>query len=241
MTKLTKRILGMLLVICTLLSIITGGMPVNAAESIDSALKTSQAPHTSFVFDDFSGRFVCVDCGAYCEHNTSWTDGKCALCGYVCVHDWKYNGDNATCSVCEKTVAAQDISEVKFNCSVCEDDSECINGVCASCGTECNHTFNAGGHCVFCGEFGNPITFADGQNGGGNSSSNNGTELTVSDSLYTHSDDKQLWDFRDTEGMLLGRDYVFTGKFNFNEYTYNSTNADGLTRLFIWANGNVNY
>ena len=41
--------------------------------------------------------------------------------------------------------------------------------------------------------------------------------------------------------MLLGRDYVFSGKFTFNEYTYDSTDGDGHTRLLIWTDGDVNF
>ena len=177
--------------------------------------------HVISEFDDFSGRFICVECGKYCEH-TSFTEGKCDICG---IEGTNVGG-----------------AELEAICTTCNSVAEYRNGVCAECGTECSHKFNLGGHCVFCGELGNAITFADGQNGGGNlSGSTNGKALTVGDTAYVHSDDTQLWDYRDADGMLLGRDYVFSGKFTFNEYTYNSSDEDGATRLLIWSEGDVNY
>lgn len=124
------------------------------------------------------------------------------------------------------------------------------NGICKYCENECAHIFNAGGHCVFCGEFGNAITFADGQNGGGNITDSNGDgkpdnigeALTVGDGVYCSQSGsyKQLWDYRDLDGMLLGRDYVFSGKFIFTDWVFDSS-ASGAPRLFILADGDVSY
>ena len=58
--------------------------------------------------------------------------------------------------------------------------------------------------------------------------------------MYSQNDGsyQQCWDYRDTEGLLLGNDYVFAGKFTFNEWTHEP--KDGETRLLIWADGDVN-
>ena len=115
------------------------------------------------------------------------------------------------------------------------------NSICVECGIECNHIFNAGGHCRFCGAFGNAITFDDGKNGGGNSGSNNGQPLTEENGVYCfqNGSHKQLWDYRDVNGELLGRNYVLSGVFNFSGWEYNSSNSSGTTRLMIWADGDV--
>ena len=194
----------------------------------------------SFSFDSFSGLYLCISCGARCEH-TLFNDGKCKLCTYACVHDWTSDGVNATCSVCGETCESSQIPTLDATCSACKSNSAYANGVCTECGTECNHLFNAGGHCSLCGEFGNAITFADGKNGGANASSNNGNSLVVGDGVYTSADGsyKQLWDYRDTNGSLLGRNYVFSAKFTFDDWKYVSGNSAGTTRLLIWANGDV--
>ena len=113
-----------------------------------------------------------------------------------------------------------------------------VNGVCTECGIECPHIFNAGGHCKLCGEFGNAITFADGANGGG--STNSANLLGIGDGVYTSTAGtfKQYWDYKDTEGMLLDRDYVFSGKFNFTNCYVGGTTG-GQPRLLIWADGDV--
>ena len=204
---------------------------------------TYSAPHAGYAFDGFSGRFICTDCGAHCEH-TSFTENKCNLCGFVCVHNWEDNGATAVCTVCGKICTSQEIPKLDYSCTSCENSSSYHNGVCAECGTECNHVFNAGGHCVICGEFGNAITFADGRNGGGNISDteSNGDALTDGDSVYCSQSGsyKQTWDYRDESGSLLGRSYVFSGMFNFSEWKYVSENGAGTTRLLIWADGDVN-
>ena len=394
------------------------------------------APHAKFVFDSFSGRFVCEDCGAHCEH-TSFANGVCNDCGFTCNHDWQYNGNKATCSVCSKVCTSHGTSGLDFKCATCgydngaensfsvgsktitdgalmlnkyhkfdisfgvtfgstntvvnvKDESrndniyfnasesantvseyfsvitwinnqgagnsylnfislwldtnisklylvknndnstkicevtpgveyvfdveveptsgkfnvtisqngtacgtlsgtfnaitkqlvgsqlrfgeavnakqlhvqkiafddiyvdfpEYENGVCVDCSVECAHIFNMGGHCVFCGEFGNAITFADGANGGGNiydtnndgKLDNNGDKLTEGNGVYLSQSGsyKQLWDYRDESGSLLGRNYVFSGTFNFSDWQYVSTNGSGTTRLLIWADGDVN-
>ena len=203
---------------------------------------TYSAPHAGYAFDSFSGRFICTDCGAHCEH-TSFTEDKCNLCGFVCVHDWEDDGVNAVCSVCGKTCTSQEIPKLDYSCATCENNSAYLDGVCAECGTECNHVFNAGGHCTICGEFGNAITFADGQNGGGNinDTESNGDALTDGDGIYCSQSGsyKQLWDYRDESGSLLGRSYVFSGVFNFSDVQYVSENDSGTTRLLIWADGDV--
>jgi hypothetical protein len=50
---------------------------------------------------------------------------------------------------------------------------------------------------------------------------------------------RQAWDFRDTEGILLGHDYAFEGKFTFNEFVHDPNSKNGITNLLIWSNGDV--
>ena len=117
------------------------------------------------------------------------------------------------------------------------------NGICTECGKECNHVYNIGGHCSICGVLGNPITFKDGKNGGGNvvDTGKNAQALTVGDGVYSQNNGeyRQAWDFRDTEGILLGHDYVFEGKFTFNEFVHDPNSKNGITNLLIWSNGDV--
>ncbi len=115
------------------------------------------------------------------------------------------------------------------------------NGVCRLCGAECGHSYNIGGHCDFCGVKGNPITFNDGKNGGGNivHTANNPKPLTVKTGYYSNTSYSQGWDFRDIEGILLGRDYVLNAKYTFNEAVDNSTSTSGNTALIIFSDADV--
>ena len=107
------------------------------------------APHNKLVFDAFSGRFICVECGNNCEH-TSWTDGKCDICGAVCTHDWSYDGNVSTCRVCGKKCSAHGTLGFDFKCAVCGRDTGATNsfGVGGSVLTDSNlwlnyhHKFN---------------------------------------------------------------------------------------------------
>lgn len=120
------------------------------------------------------------------------------------------------------------------------------NGTCIDCGVECTHIFNAGGHCIFCGELGDVITFYDGQNGGGNvtATGKNGSPFTdKNDGVYRaeYKAYKQVWDYRDVDGMLLDKDYVFGGKFTFTSCDYISSAKGTSTRFLSWVDGEVNY
>ena len=111
------------------------------------------------------------------------------------------------------------------------EDIEIIPGdfISPETGKECAHRFNIGGYCKMCGALGNPVTFSDG---------NSGKALTAGEGIYSQIDYDQFWDYLDTDGLLLGNDFMFAGKFTFNEW--DNQEADGNTRLFTLANGEVN-
>ena len=114
------------------------------------------------------------------------------------------------------------------------------NGVCRLCGGECTHSYNAGGHCDFCGVYGDPITFKDGSNGGGNESGNkNASKLGVNDGYYSNTSYTQCWDYRDKTGSLLGHDFVIQAKYTFNEYVFNSSWGNGTTAIIVISDGEV--
>ena len=111
------------------------------------------------------------------------------------------------------------------------EDIEIIPGdfISPETGKECAHRFNIGGYCKMCGALGNPVTFNDG---------NSGKALTAGEGIYSQIDYDQFWDYLDTDGLLFGNDFMFVGKFTFNEW--DNQEADGNTRLFTLANGEVN-
>ena len=118
-----------------------------------------------------------------------------------------------------------------------------VNGVSPSTGKECAHSYNVGGYCAICGVLGDPITFNNGQNGGGNvvDTGKNAQPLTSGEGVYSQNNGeyRQCWDYRDTEGLLLGKNYVVSGRFTFNEFTYDSASKNGQTNLFIWSDGDI--
>ena len=116
-----------------------------------------------------------------------------------------------------------------------------FNGVCMYCGGECEHLFNPGGHCGVCGVYADPITFNDGSNGGGNivHTGNNGATLSKNGKYYSSTGYNQVWDYRDLDGILLGRNYVVSARFVFNEYVYDASSPNGETALIIFSDADV--
>ena len=90
----------------------------------------SFANHKDCVFDSFSGRFVCSVCKENCEHS-SFTDGACDSCGFVCVHDWVQRDNVSVCTVCEKTCSVHDTVGLDFKCAYCGYDNGLSNSFSA--------------------------------------------------------------------------------------------------------------
>ncbi len=121
MTILTKKIVAILLLVGSILSVFSCSVQECEHEWADGkcGLCNEVCEH------EWTDLGKCNICKLDCKHE--WADGACELCGSVCIHDWEKHADAASvCKTCDAT---------------CTHEIE--NGECKACAVTCEHSYSS--------------------------------------------------------------------------------------------------